>query len=37
MSPLRNLSYAVQWWGFAVALLVIWGITSAPREERRTA
>jgi len=28
MPPERHWSYAVQWWGFAVALTVIWLITS---------
>ncbi len=28
LSPLRHWSYAVQWWGFAVTLVVIWGIMS---------
>jgi surfeit locus 1 family protein len=31
MSPLRNLSYAVQWWGFALTLIVIWAVLSAPK------
>jgi cytochrome oxidase assembly protein ShyY1 len=33
LPPLRHFSYAVQWWGFAVTLLIIWGIMSARREE----
>ena len=33
LPPLRHFSYAIQWWGFAVTLLVIWGIMSARREE----
>jgi surfeit locus 1 family protein len=33
LSPLRHWSYAVQWWGFAVTLLIIWGIMSARRKE----
>jgi surfeit locus 1 family protein len=31
MSPVRNLAYAVQWWGFAVTLVIIWGVLSAPK------
>jgi len=31
ISPDRNISYAVQWWGFAVTLIVIWAVTSAPK------
>ena len=31
MSPVRNLAYAVQWWGFAVTLLIIWAVLSAPK------
>ncbi len=33
LSPLRHWSYAIQWWGFAVTLAVIWGIMSARRQE----
>ena len=33
LPPLRHFSYAIQWWGFAVTLLVIWGIMSARRQE----
>jgi surfeit locus 1 family protein len=33
LAPLRHWSYAIQWWGFAVTLLVIWGIMSARRQE----
>ena len=33
LAPLRHLSYAIQWWGFAVTLLIIWGIMSARRQE----
>ena len=33
LSPLRHWSYAIQWWGFAVTLLIIWGIMSARRQE----
>lgn len=32
LSPLRHWAYAIQWWGFAVTLVVIWGIMSAPRQ-----
>jgi surfeit locus 1 family protein len=35
LSPLRHWSYAIQWWGFAVTLLIIWGIMSARRQEPR--
>lgn len=31
LSPLRHWSYAIQWWGFAVTLVVIWGIMSTRR------
>jgi surfeit locus 1 family protein len=33
LPPLRHLSYAIQWWGFAVTLLIIWGIMSARRQQ----
>lgn len=33
LPPLRHFSYAIQWWGFAVTLLIIWGIMSARRQE----
>ena len=33
LPPLRHFSYAIQWWGFAVTLLVIWAIMNARREE----
>jgi len=33
LQPLRHFSYAIQWWGFAVTLLIIWGIMSARRQE----
>ena len=33
LSPLRHWSYAIQWWGFAVTLVIIWGIMSARRQE----
>ena len=33
LSPLRHWSYAIQWWGFAVTLAIIWGIMSARRQE----
>jgi surfeit locus 1 family protein len=32
LSPLRHWAYAIQWWGFAVTLVIIWGIMSAPRQ-----
>ena len=37
MSPARYLSYAAQWWLFAVTLVVIWAVLSArkPRAETR--
>jgi len=35
LTPARNLSYAVQWWGFAVTLLVIWAVTSAPKPGKK--
>jgi len=34
MSPARHLAYAVQWWGFAVTLLIIWAVLSAPKSAR---
>jgi surfeit locus 1 family protein len=37
MSPLRNLAYAVQWWGFALTLIVIWAVLSAPRTKKPAA
>ncbi len=33
LSPLRHFSYAIQWWGFALTLGVIWGIMSTRRRE----
>ncbi|HEY1898227.1 MAG TPA: SURF1 family protein [Steroidobacteraceae bacterium] len=33
LAPLRHFSYALQWWGFAVTLLIIWGIMSARRSQ----
>ncbi|MGC1460057.1 MAG: SURF1 family protein [Steroidobacteraceae bacterium] len=33
LSPLRHWAYAIQWWGFAVTLVIIWGIMSAPRQQ----
>ena len=35
LSPLRHWSYAIQWWGFAVTLVIIWGIMSTRRQEPR--
>ncbi len=35
MAPERHWSYAVQWWGFAVTLIIIWFIMSA-RPARRS-
>jgi surfeit locus 1 family protein len=31
LPPLRHWSYAIQWWGFAAALLVIWVVLSTPK------
>jgi len=31
LPPMRHFAYAVQWWGFALALLIIWAVVSAPR------
>jgi surfeit locus 1 family protein len=31
LPPLRHWAYAIQWWGFAVTLAIIWGIMSARR------
>lgn len=38
MSPARYMSYAAQWWLFAVTLIVIWAVLSArkPRARART-
>lgn len=38
MSPARHMSYAAQWWLFAVTLIVIWVVLSArkPRADART-
>jgi surfeit locus 1 family protein len=36
MLPARNLAYAVQWWGFALTLIIIWGVLSAPRSASAT-
>jgi cytochrome oxidase assembly protein ShyY1 len=33
LSPLRHWSYAIQWWGFALTLLVIWAVLSARRPQ----
>jgi surfeit locus 1 family protein len=33
LAPLRHFSYAIQWWGFAVTLVIIWGIMSARKPE----
>ena len=33
LPPLRHWAYAIQWWGFAVTLVIIWGIMSAPRQQ----
>jgi surfeit locus 1 family protein len=37
MSPARHMSYAAQWWLFAVTLVVIWAVLSArkPRADAR--
>ncbi len=31
LEPIRHWSYAVQWWSFAVVLVVIWAVLSTPR------
>jgi surfeit locus 1 family protein len=31
LPPLRHWSYAIQWWGFAVTAVILWGIMSARR------
>ncbi len=31
IEPLRNLAYAIQWWGFAATLSIIWAVLSAPK------
>jgi surfeit locus 1 family protein len=38
LSPARHMSYAAQWWFFAVTLIVIWAVLSArePRAQART-
>lgn len=33
LPPARHLSYAIQWWGLAVALLVIWAVVSTPKAQ----
>jgi surfeit locus 1 family protein len=35
VSPLRHLSYAIQWWSFAALALIVWAIMSARRGARR--
>ncbi len=35
MSPLRNFSYAVQWWSFAVATFVLWAVLALRRRRVR--
>lgn len=35
MSPLRNFSYAVQWWSFALATLVLWAVLALRRRRVR--
>jgi surfeit locus 1 family protein len=34
MDPMRHWSYAVQWWSFAVVLLVIWVVMSTRRPDQ---
>jgi surfeit locus 1 family protein len=34
LAPLRHWSYAIQWWGFAVTLVIIWAIMSARRQPK---
>ncbi len=31
LSPARHLAYAIQWWGFAATLIIIWAVLSAPK------
>jgi cytochrome oxidase assembly protein ShyY1 len=33
LPPARHLAYAIQWWGFALTLLVIWAVLSSPRTD----
>jgi len=35
ISPLRNFSYALQWWTFALATLVIWAVLTVRRRRSR--
>ena len=35
VSPLRHLSYAIQWWCFAALAVVVWAVRSARRGARR--
>jgi surfeit locus 1 family protein len=31
LPPARHLAYAIQWWGFALTLIIIWAVLSAPK------
>jgi surfeit locus 1 family protein len=35
VSPLRHLSYAIQWWCFAALAVIVWAVMSARRGARR--
>jgi cytochrome oxidase assembly protein ShyY1 len=35
LPPIRHFSYAVQWWGFAATIIVIWLVLSAPKVATR--
>jgi surfeit locus 1 family protein len=35
LPPLRHWSYAIQWWGFAVTAVILWGIMSARQKAER--
>jgi surfeit locus 1 family protein len=37
LAPARHFSYAIQWWGFAVTLLVLWAVVSARKQPRASA
>jgi cytochrome oxidase assembly protein ShyY1 len=34
LPPARHLAYAIQWWLFAVALVVLWSVASVRRARR---
>ncbi len=36
LAPLGHFSYAFQWWGFALTLVILWGVLSARRRGPKT-